>query len=143
MNTAVQEPASALAPPTLAPRAFYPNLVTARFYETWDFYTTQLGFRTVAEHQAYVHLAHPDGHQLGVLRHEVDGELAELVSGTDGRGFWISMDVPDADREYARLLAAGVPVAEPIENKPWGDRQFMVRDPNGVLIAIAQRLTSG
>lgn len=143
MNTAFQEPASTPVPVPLATRAFYPNLVTARFDETWEFYTTQLGFRTVAEHHAYVHLAHPAGHQLGLLRHEVDGELAELVSGTDGRGFWISMDVPDVDREYARLLEAGVSMAEPIQNKPWGDRQFMVRDPNGVLIAIAQRLTSG
>ncbi len=138
MNTTYTERAP--APVSLARRAFYPNLVTARFYETWDFYTTHLGFRTVAEHHDYVHLAHPAGHQLGVLRHEIDGELSELVSGTDGRGFWISLDVEDVDAELARLLAAGVQVAVPIENKPWGDRQFMVRDPNGILIAIAQRL---
>lgn len=123
--------------------AFYPNLVTARFYETWDFYTTHLGFRTVAEHGSYVHLEHPSGSQLGILRHEVDGDQAELVTATDGRGFWISLDVDDADAEYARLQAEGLSIPAPIENKPWGDRQFMVKDPNGILIAIAHRIQRG
>ena len=123
-------------------RAFYPNLVSGYFYETWDFYTEQLGFRTVCEHDTYVHLEHPSGAQLGVLRQEIDGQPAELISGTDGRGFWLSLDVADADAEYARLVANGVPVESPPESKPWGDRQFIVRDPNGVLIAIAHRVGS-
>lgn len=126
--------------PTCVGQSFYPSLVTGKFYETWDFYTAQLGFRTVCESDVYVHLVHPSGAQLGVLREELDGLRAEFVTGTDGRGFWINLDVADADAEHGRLCAAGVEVVEPLENKPWGDRQFLVRDPNGVLIAIAHRL---
>ncbi|HWA86131.1 MAG TPA: VOC family protein [Opitutus sp.] len=124
----------------LAGEPFYPSVVTARFFETWNFYAEFLGFRTVFESDAYVHLAHATGAQLGILRHEVDGPLPELISATDGRGYWLNLDVADADAEYARLVAARVDIAAPIEDKPWGDRQFMVRDPNGVLIAIAHRL---
>ena len=119
---------------------FYPSVVTARFFETWNFYAEHLGFHTVFESDAYVQLAHASGAQLGILRHEVDGPRPELISATDGRGYWLNLDVADADAEYARLVAAAVDIAEPIEDKPWGDRQFMVRDPNGVLIAIAHRL---
>lgn len=118
---------------------FYPSIVTAKFYETWDFYAGRLGFRTEFESDDYVHLAHVSGAQLGILRHEIDGQRPELVCATDGRGFWLNLDVADADAEHARLAAAGVEIAEPVEDKPWGDRQFMVRDPNGVLIAIAHR----
>ena len=128
------------APATMGGTPFYPGLVTARFYETWDFYTTYLGFRTVAECDFYVQLAHPGGAQISFLRHELDGPSPELVSATDGRGFWLNLDVADADAEYARLAAAGVTLATPVEDKPWGDRQFIVRDPNGVLISIAHRL---
>ncbi len=138
MNTISQCVDHASSPRPAA--AFYPNLVTARFHETWDFYTTHLGFRTVAEHGSYVHLEHPSGPQMGILRHEVDGDQAELVSATDGRGFWISLDVDDADADHARLIAEGVSIPTPIEDKPWGDRQFMVKDPNGILIAIAHRI---
>ena len=118
---------------------FYPSLVTGRFFETWDFYTMQLGFRTVYADDFYVQLAHACGAQIGVLRHELDGPRPELVSATDGRGFWLNLDVPDADAEFIRLSAAGLDIVSPTEDKPWGDRQFVVRDPNGVLIVIAHR----
>lgn len=128
--------------PTHAGGPFYPSLVTSKFYETWDFYAGFLGFRTVAECDVYVHLVHPSGAQIGVLRHELDGEVAELVCATEGRGFWLNLDVADADAEYSRLRAAGAEIAAEIADKPWGDRQFMVRDPNGVLVAIAHRVLS-
>ncbi len=121
-------------------RSFYPGIVTARFYESWDFYTTHLGFRTVQENDAYVHLQHPTGCQLALLRHETAGDVPELVSATDGRGFWLGLKVDDADEMYARLAAAGVPVVSPPENKPWGERHFVVRDPNGVTIYVAHPL---
>jgi catechol 2,3-dioxygenase-like lactoylglutathione lyase family enzyme len=132
-----------LESPSLDPmmlRRFHPNLVTARFNETWDFYTEHLGFRTVAEWDIYVHLEHPNGAQLGVLKEEVDGELPELVPATDGRGFWLSLDVADADAEYERLMKAGVTIVAPPQDKPWGERLFVVRDPNGVLIFVAHRV---
>lgn len=119
---------------------FFPSVVTSRFYETWDFYTAHLGFRTQCEHDAYVHLVHPDGAQFGVLREEIDGLPAELVSATDGRGIWLNLEVPDADAAHERLRAAGVDIVEEPEDKPWGSRQLLVRDPNGVLVAISHRL---
>ncbi|GAB1487615.1 VOC family protein [Opitutaceae bacterium] len=129
------------ARPVSAPsRAFYPGIVTGRFYDTWDFYTTHLGFRTLAEHDTYVHLIHPDGPQLGVLREETDGQESELICATRGTGFWINLEVDDADEAYHRLKSAGVSVGSPPENKPWGERQFVVRDPNGVLIYLVQHL---
>lgn len=119
---------------------FYPSVVTRHFFETWDFYTTHLGFRTVCQNDVYVHLSHPDGAQLGVLHEELDGLPAELVSATDGRGVWLNREVADADAEHARMCAAGIEIAEPPEDKPWGNRQFLIRDPNGMLIAIAHRI---
>lgn len=122
---------------------FYPSVVTGRFFETWDFYTGHLGFRTVCENDVYVHLEHPGGAQLGVLREEIDGLPAELTGATSGRGFWLNIEVADADAEHARLAQAGLEIVEPVEDKPWGNRQFVVRDPNGVLIAIAHRIPAG
>lgn len=120
--------------------AFYPNLVTGRLYETWDFYTSVLGFRTVAECDVYVHLQHPSGAQFGLLKEELDGTPAELVSSTEGRGFWLSLDVPDADEEHARLRSLDVPIVEGPADQPWGERRFIVRDPNGVLVWIAHQI---
>lgn len=118
---------------------FFPGFVTARVRETVDFYTELLGFRIVHDCDAYVQLAHPSGAQLGVLRHEIDGLPAELINATDGRGFWLSVDVADVDAEHERLLAAGARIDSAPENKPWGERIVIVRDPNGVLVHLGQK----
>ncbi len=58
-------------------------------------------------------------------------ELAENVAGHEH--FLFSEDV---DELHAQHLAAGAPVVEPIENKPWGLREYVVRDPNGYRLRI-------
>ncbi len=116
------------------------SLVTRRFYDSWDFYTAILGFKTLCECDVYVHLQHPSGAQLGLLQEEVDGVPAELIPATDGRGFWLNLDVADADAEYTRLRALGVEISEPPQDRPWGERSFEVRDPNGVVIFIGHRI---
>jgi catechol 2,3-dioxygenase-like lactoylglutathione lyase family enzyme len=126
--------------PSANARAFYPGIVSHRFYESWDFYTEKLGFRTVCEWNVYVHLRHPCGAQLGILKEETDGQPAELITRSDGRGMWLNLDVADADAEHDRLRNDGVEIALPLEDKPWGDRQFAVRDPNGLLVFIAHRV---
>ncbi|MEM8781242.1 MAG: GNAT family N-acetyltransferase [Planctomycetota bacterium] len=40
------------------------------------------------------------------------------------------------DALYEQHAAAGAPIVEPIENKPWGLREYVVRDPNGYRLRI-------
>lgn len=127
-----------LALPALAP--FYPGIVTARFFETWDFYTTHLGFGTLHEDNRCLKLVHESGVQLAVLREETEGQPSELICAMQGRGFWLSLDVVDAAADYARLTAAGVEVASPLETTSSGERRFSLRDPNGILIFVRQPL---
>ncbi len=42
---------------------------------------------------------------------------------------WIFSD--DVDALYAELIETGAEIVEPIENKPWGLRQFTIRDLDG------------
>lgn len=125
--------------PALAP--FYPGIVTSRFFETWDFYTTHLGFGTVEESNRRLRLVHESGVQLEILREETDGEPAELIPAAVGRGFWFTLAVGDAQTEHARLMKAGVELAWECEEIA-DERRFAVRDPNGVLIFIVQKLPS-
>lgn len=48
--------------------------------------------------------------------------------------------VDDADAFYAELAAAGLQNLYPIEDKPWGMREFAIIDPHGNLIRIGQEL---
>jgi uncharacterized glyoxalase superfamily protein PhnB len=55
-------------------------------------------------------------------------------------GVWVSLGVADADAEYARLRAAGAPCDVAPEDKPWGERCFVVRDPNGLGVNLCQTI---
>jgi len=118
------------------------GLVTAKFYEMWDFYTEQLGFRTLEQTDDLVVLVHGSGVRLEIMRHETNEQHAELVSATDGRGIWLNLDVVDVDAEYERLRAVGVPMVRPLAVGLRRARFFVVGDPSGVLIRISAAMTS-
>lgn len=48
----------------------------------------------------------------------------------------IAFVVADLEAELARLRSAGVPIAMPLREEPWGERAFQVVDPNGVVIQL-------
>jgi len=124
------------------PSPFVTGLVTARLFDTWDFYTERLGFRTVAEGQGCVRLLHPCGAQLVLICEECGATPAALVSRVEGRGFWFALEVADVAAERRRLAAAGTKLADLPSAPCWPEGSFMVTDPNGVLVAILPRAGS-
>ena len=121
------------------PAVFHAGIVTARYHETWDFYTTHLGFRTVEERDHWVRLQHASGAQLVLLREEAGDTPADLVSASRGHGWWLTLEVADAAAERAALRNADVPVQSVPTARWWRAGSFAVRDPNGVLVIITPR----
>ncbi len=56
-------------------------------------------------------------------------------------GVIVALVVTDIVAEEARLRAAGVTFAMPLQDEPWGERFFQVKDPNGVIIQLVQWIT--
>ena len=54
----------------------------------------------------------------------------------DAAGFELGFKVPDVDAAVAELAAAGVVVATPPADRPWGQRTAYVRDPDGHLVEL-------
>jgi uncharacterized glyoxalase superfamily protein PhnB len=46
--------------------------------------------------------------------------------------------VNDIDRVYAQHRANGADIAEELTARPWGARQYVVREPNGYYLKIAE-----
>lgn len=53
-----------------------------------------------------------------------------------GKGVMLNFNVGDVDAEYTRLIKAGLDIAMPPEDHPWGDRGFSVVDPIGNAVYI-------
>lgn len=65
--------------------------------------------------------------------------LAEAQSPNKGAGMYIYLSVDDVDAFYNSLLEQGLkPSSEP-RDWPWGNREFVIRDPDGYKLVIFKR----
>lgn len=115
---------------------YYPVIQTADVTGTAAFYCRHFRFRALFENDWYVHLqqtADP-GVNLAVLHH--DHETIPPENRGPTRGLILNFEVADVDAEAARLIAAGVPVAKPLQDEAFGQRHVILRDPNGLLIDL-------
>jgi len=125
-----------------------PELICSNFAESLRFYTGLLGFRVLysrpEERFAYLER---DGAEL-MLEQSIGRDRlwprAELAYPFD-RGINFQIQVADADRLYSAVLAAGVAVFLPIEERWYrresdeiGVKQFAIQDPDGYLLRFSQ-----
>lgn len=125
-----------------------PEFVCSNFAESLRFYTELLGFRVLysrtEERFAYLER---DGAEL-MLEQSVSKDRlwprAELVYPF-GRGINFQIQVADAVHLYMAILAAGVAVFLPLEERWYrresdeiGVKQFAIQDPDGYLLRFSQ-----
>lgn len=63
----------------------------------------------------------------------------ERVRAGRGAGVEIVLEVEDLDAFHAQVVATGWPVAEQLQRRPWGLRDFRVGDPDGYYVRVTHR----
>ena len=115
---------------------FYPVIMTDDVAGTARFYRDHFRFAPAFESDWYVHLQsrEDEGVNIAVLR----GDHETIPEEGRGRvsGLLINFEVEDVDAEYDRAKADGLPILLPLRDEPFGQRHFITRDPNGVLIDV-------
>jgi len=109
------------------------TISTMKLQESKEFYMKHFQFELVYESDWYIELIAQDMPAIGVsfvLPQRDEGEFF------NGKGLILSFEVADVDTEYQRLKDEGVHIYQEMQNKPWGERSFVVDDPNGVHLYI-------
>ena len=109
------------------------TISTNKLEQSRDFYRDYLGFELVFENDNYIEMLAQGSTTMGISF--VTPELSGGEKFT-GEGIILSLEAADVDTEYARLKAAGVRICEELRDKAWGERSFVINDPNGVHIYI-------
>ena len=107
-----------------------------------DFYTSVLGFEVNRLDESYASLT--CGHvTLGLGRQAAlpesgdgPGFTQERLARDHGAGVEIVLETPDLDALYERVRRSGHPLAAPMQDRPWGLRDFRVTDPDGYYLRI-------
>lgn len=76
--------------------------------------------------------------ELGFMKPGLASQAEIFRRPFTGQGMWVAVDVDDVDREYARIQALGVEIVVALRDEPWGDRHFVIADPNGIGVDVVQ-----
>jgi catechol 2,3-dioxygenase-like lactoylglutathione lyase family enzyme len=105
---------------------------------TEDFYVRVLGFRVMRLQ------LEPPSPYLALQRDSVRIGAALRADGEAGMrrpptGVELVLEVDDVEAEHDRILSSGWPVAEALQERPWGLTDFRLTDPSGYYIRITNR----
>lgn len=114
------------------------GVVTAKIQESKDFYVRLFGCEVVFESDWFV-LLQLGGAELGFMSPNLEFQALVFRPAFQGKGVWIAIDVDNVDAEYKRIQTMSIPIEAAIRDEPWGDRHFVVIDPNGIGVDIVQR----
>lgn len=120
------------------------SFLVASIERSVEFYRDVLGFEVTFQTTA------PDG-KLGhaevrsgaaaVMFDRLDW-APEAANAPRGNGTNLYFDVGDADIDayYERVRGRGADVAQEIHDQFWGDRHFVIRDPDGYHLSFAKKI---
>jgi catechol 2,3-dioxygenase-like lactoylglutathione lyase family enzyme len=117
--------------------SFYPVIMTDNVAASRDFYMNHFGFTFNFESDWYVSLKRKDGHPYELAILQYDHETVPPAMQHKTSGLILNFEVEDVDAEYERLvITGGLEALLSIRSEEFGQRHFIVSDPNGILIDV-------
>lgn len=107
---------------------------TTDFERSASFYGGLLGFAVVEQWEG------PDGR--GTLYRAASGGVIEIFEDSPQHpfeapaGVKVAIEVDDAAELFGRLATADVEIIDRIGERPWGHRNFEIRDPSGLQLVF-------
>lgn len=120
--------------------SYYPVLMTDDVADTAAFYVEHFRFKPLFQADWYVHLqsSEDDSVNLGIVAG--DHETVPEEARGKASGVLINFEVEDVDAVHDRLQSAGLPILRSLRDEDFGQRHFITRDPNGVLIDVIKQI---
>lgn len=118
--------------------SYYPVIQTEDVAQTAAFYRRHFRFDAEFEADWYVHLRSTEDPSVNLAILQSDHETIPEEARHSTRGLILNFEVTDVDAEYERALANSLPMLRTIRDEAFGQRHFITKDPNGVLIDVIQ-----
>ncbi|MFI7118124.1 VOC family protein [Amycolatopsis sp. NPDC049868] len=102
------------------------------------FFTGHFGFTEQMAAEGFVSLGHETAKVNIVLLQAGIEVLPENLRQQRASGVIVAFTVENLEAEEKRLRDEGVEITLPLREEPWGERLFMVTDPNGVPVELVE-----
>ena len=119
-----------------------PNLSSDAFVTSRDFYAAMFDLVVSVElDDWYLQLMAESNTMLNIGFVKPDHELfAGRTESAGTNGVVLTIHVDDVDEAYERAKRIGAEIAAEIRNEDYGQRHFLVFDPNGVVLNVMSNI---
>ncbi len=120
--------------------SIFPVICCEGIEESTAFYADLLGLEVTFESGWYTLLRAPQHAQvqLGLVLRE-HPSVPEAFRRPP-QGVVVTVEVPDVDVVYSTARAAGRPIVQELRDEEFGQRHFMVADPDGALVDVVMTI---
>jgi catechol 2,3-dioxygenase-like lactoylglutathione lyase family enzyme len=113
-----------------------PQFLVDRLNEALDFYEQRLGFERDFVYEDFYASVSRDGAVIHLkCAPKLHAERAHRRSAEHLDAFLPVSGVVELHEEFVRR---GAPILKPIEERPWGQRDFYVEDPDGYILCFSE-----
>ena len=117
--------------------SFYPVIMSNKIKESKNFYMKYFNFELTFENDWYISLKSENNIELAIINSE-HSTIPEKFRNLS-QGIILNIEVDNVNNEYKKLiLTNNLPVLSDIKNEEFGQRHFIIEDPNGILIDIIE-----
>lgn len=120
--------------------SLFPDICSNAIEESKEFYMSLLGLEPVFAIDWYVQLQSPFNKNLQIAFVRPDHASVPAGFRDSARGVIVTVEMDDVDALYQRARDLGCEIVVELRDEAWGQRHFMVRDPNGLLLDLVQMI---
>ncbi|QDV52135.1 VOC family protein [Gimesia fumaroli] len=116
----------------------FPVFIVKSTTDAKAFYTDNFDFQVVFENEWYLHLVSGSGVQVGFMLPNQPTQPQIFHESHNGSGVIFSVETNDAESAYFEAKERDLDLVLSLRSEDWGQRHFVVKDPNGVYLDIVQ-----
>lgn len=122
------------------PKSLFPDVCSTRLRESKEFYASLFDMKPVFDIDWYVQMQseHDENVQIAFVAKEHPSVPQKFA--LDPQGVVITLELDDVDSIYKRAKKAKLPIVQDLRDEEWGQRHFMVEDPNGLLVDVVKMI---
>ncbi len=118
--------------------SLFPVICVKSVSDNQIFYQSLFDLNAAFEIDWYVQLQSPENEALQIAFVQVDHPSVPAKYQQTPNGVVVTLEVDDADQYYENAKELGLSVALDLRDEEWGQRHFMVVDPNGLLVDVVK-----
>ncbi len=118
--------------------SLFPDICSTALPESKAFYERLLGFTTVFQIDWYLQMQSPTDPNVQIAFVHRDHHSVPEAYRQPPQGVIVTVELNDVDAVFQRALDMRCDIVLDLRSEVWGQRHFMTRDPNGLLVDVIQ-----